>query len=218
VQDWPSGRANPSRKTPAVDEEFVVRNRPPRRPIAIALSLMIVAAIVPVVTLAGAQSSTVRLTTLSNRADLVSGGDVLTQIVIPGDARVSDLRVTLNGTDVTREFALRPNRKIEGLLTGLRLGANILVAQLQDGRGARLTITNHPIGGPIFSGPQIQPWLCEAGAIDKQCNKPATVTYSYEQAGTGQLESYDPKNPPPAATIATATTTEGVTVPFIVRT
>ena len=195
-----------------------MRNRPPRRPIAIALSLMIVAAIVPVVTFAGAPSDTVSITTLSNRADLVSGGDVLTQIAIPSDAAASDLRVTLNGTDVTQEFALRPNRKIEGLLTGLRLGANAVVAQLRDGRGARITITNHPIGGPIFSGPQIQPWLCQKGAIDKQCDQPATFAYTYEQAGTGQLQSYDPKNPPPAAAIASATTTEGVSVPFIVRT
>ena len=158
-----------------------MRNRPPRRPIAIALSLMIVAAIVPVVTFAGAPSDTVSITTLSNRADLVSGGDVLTQIAIPSDAAASDLRVTLNGTDVTQEFALRPNRKIEGLLTGLRLGANAVVAQLRDGRGARITITNHPIGGPIFSGPQIQPWLCQKGAIDKQC--PSGVTPSPNPQG-----------------------------------
>ena len=194
-------------------------NHAPRRPVGLALSLMILAGIVPVVTLAAtAAPNTVAIKTLSNRADLVSGGDVLTQIVLPAGASVSGLSVTLNGTDATHEFALRPNHKVEGLLTGLNLGANTLVAQLPDGRGARITITNHPIGGPIFSGPQIQPWLCQKGALDKQCDQPATFAYTYEQAGTGQLQSYDPKNPPPAPTIATATTTDGVTVPFIVRT
>jgi len=196
-----------------------VGNHAPRRPVGLALSLMILAGIVPVVTLAAtAAPNTVAIKTLSNRADLVSGGDVLTQIVLPAGASVSGLSVTLNGTDATHEFALRPNHKVEGLLTGLNLGANTLVAQLPDGRGARITITNHPIGGPIFSGPQIQPWLCQKGALDKQCDQPATFAYTYEQAGTGQLQSYDPKNPPPAPTIATATTTDGVTVPFIVRT
>ena len=191
----------------------------PSHGLLIGLALALIAGIVPVVTLAStASSNVVRIKTLSNRADLISGGDALTQIVLPAGTSVSALTVTLNGKDVTRAFALRPNHKVEGLIKDLRLGANTLVAQLSDGRGARLTITNHPIGGPVFSGPQIQPWLCEVGAIDKQCNKPATFVYSYEQAGTGQLASYDPKNPPPSAAIANATTTDGVTVPFIVRT
>src|SRR5207302_3673288 len=83
--------------------------------------------------------------------------------------------------------------------------------------GARLTITDHPNGGPVFSGPQIKPWACQTTAKDKQCNEPASYSYSYKPVGSSQLQSYDPKNPPPAAFIDTATTTDGVTVPFIVR-
>ena len=43
--------------------------------------------------------------------------------------------------------------------------------------GAQITITNHPIGGPVFAGPQIQPWTCEAGATDAQCNLPTAYAY-----------------------------------------
>jgi hypothetical protein len=39
-------------------------------------------------------------------------------------------------------------------------GANILSADLGSGHGAYQMITNHKIGGPIFSGPQVTPFAC----------------------------------------------------------
>src|SRR5690242_5223862 len=58
------------------------------------------------------------ITTLSNRADLVSGGDVLVRVTPPGAT------VTLNGKNVTSQFAVRPNGQYLALLTGLKNGAN----------------------------------------------------------------------------------------------
>jgi uncharacterized tannase-like protein DUF6351 len=171
---------------------------------------------------AGAQG-TLALRTLATRADLVSGPSTLVAVDIPAGTSAAGLSVQLNGSDVSNQFALRANGRVEGLLTGLRLGANTLVATLGNGTGASLAITDHPIGGPVFAGPQIQPWLCQAGAADKQCNQSPTYAYSYmpvwaAPAGNGSaFQSYDPSNPPPAALIASTTTTEGVTVPFIVR-
>ncbi|HTX32474.1 MAG TPA: DUF6351 family protein [Solirubrobacteraceae bacterium] len=172
----------------------------------------------------------VRIMTLSTRADLVSGGEALTQIILPPGAKASKVKVTLGKATVTREFAVRANGKFEGLVTGLRDGTNVLKAVMPDGYGARLTITNHPIGGPVFSGPQIQPWLCQSGATDKQCDQAPTYAYYYVPAGQSSVgsngagqgdvnafQSYDPSNPPPASAIATTTTTDGVTVPFIIR-
>jgi hypothetical protein len=92
-----------------------------------------------------------------------------------------------------------------------------VVASLPDGRGARLTITNHPLGGPVFSGPQIKPWTCQEDALDAQCNQKPTISYYYKPSSGGALQPYDPENPPSADSIAETTTTEGVTVPFIVR-
>jgi heme-degrading monooxygenase HmoA len=172
----------------------------------------------------------VQIFTLSTRADLVSGGEALTQITLPRGANASRVKVTLGKANVTREFAVRANGKFEGLVTGLRSGTNVLKAVMPDGYGARLTITNHPIGGPVFSGPQIQPWQCQSGASDPQCDQAPGYAYYYVPAGqanagsngagqgdTNAFQPYDPSNPPPASAIATTTTTDGVTVPFIVR-
>jgi hypothetical protein len=42
----------------------------------------------------------------------------------------------------------------------LVLGANELTVDAPDAPRARLTLSNHPRGGPIFSGPQQQPFVC----------------------------------------------------------
>ena len=170
-----------------------------------------------------------RILVLSTRPDLVSGGEALVQVVLPPHTSPAAARVLLNGSSVTREFAQRANGKFEGLLTGLRPGANHLQVDLPGGYGARLTVADHAIGGPIFSGPQIQPWLCQSGAKDKQCDQAPTYAYYYVPAGAGSggsntagssagaFASYDPSNPPASSQIATTTTTDGVTVPFIIR-
>jgi hypothetical protein len=159
----------------------------------------------------------VQIKILSTRADLVSGGEALTQIVLPKGTNPSTVKVTLGRADVTSQFAIRANGKLEGLVTGLALGRNVLTARLPSGYGARITITNHLIGGPVFSGPQIQPWQCQSGAKDKQCDQPPTFAYYYMPSNGSGFQSYDPSNPPPSSMIASTTTTDGVTVPFIIR-
>jgi hypothetical protein len=179
---------------------------------------------------AGGSRNLVQIKVLSTRANLVSGGEALVQVVLPPRTSASRVKLRIGTRDVSPEFAQRPNGKFEGLVTGLANGPNVLTARLRDGHGARLKIVNHPIGGPIFSGPQIQPWECQAGAKDKQCDQPPTYAYYYLPAGTSStgsgasgiasespFQSYDPNSPPPSAAIATTTTTDGVTVPFIIR-
>lgn len=75
----------------------------------------------------------VRIEILSTRADLVSGGEALTQIILPPGAKPSRVKVTLGSRNVTGEFAVRSNHEFEGLLTGLSNGANLLTARLPDG-------------------------------------------------------------------------------------
>ena len=173
------------------------------------LAAALVLSLAPAVVKASAPGA-VTISVISSRADLVSGGSAVVAISQPA-------RVSLNGTDVTRAFAVRPNRRFEGLITGLHNGVNELTAILPDGRGARLAITNHPNGGPLFAGPQLQPWKCEAGARDAQCNKPATYTYLYKSTDPtkSDLQPYDPAKPP--TDVATTTTDQGVKVPFIAR-
>ncbi|HEY8555460.1 MAG TPA: DUF6351 family protein, partial [Burkholderiales bacterium] len=97
---------------------------------------------------------------LSNRADLISGGDALVAIRLSNEVDPAAVKVTLNGQDITDAFAVRQNGKYAGLVTGMIEGNNVLRARLPDGSGHEITIRNHPIGGPVFSGEPVQPWLC----------------------------------------------------------
>jgi hypothetical protein len=179
---------------------------------------------------------------LSNRADLVSAGDALVEAILPVGEDPSTARIDVDGRDVKSVFSAG---RIAGLLqgvpaqntlaidpaanallgdvTGLKVGPNVLTVTLPDGYGARITITDHPVGGPVFSGPQVQPWVCTTSsnslgtATDAQCDAPTIFTYQYKNAATGQFSAYDPANPPPSAEIATTTTDQGNTVPYIVR-
>ncbi len=161
------------------------------------------------------RAPSVAIEVLSNRADLVSGGDALVRIVVRGTS-AEGLDVRLAYEDISRSFAARSNGQILGLVEGLRLGPNDLIASLPDGTGARLTITNHPQGGPVFSGPQIEPWGCAEGARDDQCNRRPAFEFVCKSSVTGQFQAYDPEAPP--GDCATTTTDEGKTVPYIVRT
>jgi hypothetical protein len=172
----------------------------------------------------GSPTAVGAISVLSNRADLVSGGDALVRIDL-GDANAGDVRVTLNGADVTSAFAVRENGRYEGLVTGLQVGQNVLVAKPVGGIGSRATIRNHPIGGPVFSGPQLQPWLCRTQnqtnpalgpSTDAQCNAPTVVELFYRNL-TNQFVAYDRANPPAPEAIAQTTTDQGKTVPFIVE-
>src|SRR4051794_8533292 len=197
-----------------------------RRDLVLALTAA-TAAVVPFVPAASAGGGNVVLSVLSSRADLVSAGDALVAVSLPAGAR--GLHVRAGSRDVTRAFAKRADGQVRGLVTGLPLGRTTLTATVAGGRGARITLVDHPIGGPVFSGPQITPWACAAGTTGPQCNAKPTYTYKYLPRGAegtpGQavgnqspLQDYDPASPPPAPFIATTTTQTGATVPFIVRT
>src|SRR5207253_8305881 len=69
-----------------------------------------------------------------SRADLVSGGDALVAL---GNVDSTDgLKVTVGGDDQTSAFSRGSDGRIEGVVTGLKLGANRLVADAP-GRSAR---------------------------------------------------------------------------------
>jgi hypothetical protein len=174
-----------------------------------------------------------RIKVLSNRADLVSGGDAFVRVTLPRGVKASRVRLRAGRRNVTRVLHRTGRRRLEGVVRRLRVGRVPLVARIRRGGAARLFVTNHRIGGPVFSGPQIQPWTCQEGAKDAKCNQPPAYRFVYLPKGAstegavlpgtnsnssgGPFQPYDPENPPSADSIATTTTTEGVTVPFIVR-
>ncbi len=100
-----------------------------------------------------------QIRTLSNRADLVSDGDVLVELTLPEGASLSTLKVDVDGRDVSSSFALRSGRVL-GLVTGLAVGRNVISARTEGSSTGELVVTNAPRGGPILSGAQINPFYC----------------------------------------------------------
>ena len=112
-----------------------------------------------------AHDDSLEIVTLSNRADLVSGGDALLEVRLPRGTSLSRVKLKLNGDNVTSSFqAVSGGRALRGLVSGLVQGRNDFVAEIDERHGrdrrAHLVITNHPIGGPVLSGPQITPYFC----------------------------------------------------------
>src|SRR5262245_15050780 len=104
---------------------------------------------------APAAAHDVDIDVLSSRADQVSGGDALIRIE---GRRLDNLRVLRNGADVTDAFESRDGDLV-GLVDGLRLGRNRISVYDRSHRVARQTLVNHPIEGPIFSGPHQTPFV-----------------------------------------------------------
>ncbi len=156
-----------------------------------------------------------RIITLSTRPDTVSGGSVLVRIRAHREVPLSTIIVTLNGHDVTGAFKPETDRSLLGLVEGLRLGDNVLAAASstrgKHHRGSELTLTNHPITGPIFSGPHEQPFFC----MTQNFRVPSAATSTQTTANTFKLLPNPQVHPPDLA--PPTTTTEGKTVPYIVR-
>jgi len=169
-------------------------------------------ALVAVLIVAAPASASIKIDVLSSRADMVSGGNAVVAITAK---RASKLKVRLNHRNVSRRFKKRADGRRIGLVRRLKNGRNVLRVIRKNGRGARLVMRNHPNGGPVFSGPQLQPWECQEKAVDKQCNQPPEYTWLYKPEDDEELAPYDRDNPPDD--VAMTTTDEGVEVPFIVR-
>jgi hypothetical protein len=174
-----------------------------------------------------------QIVTVSTRNDTISGGDVLVRIDVSPRVRLEQVVVTLNSQDVTGAFRPVPGtRSLLGLVTALRLGDNTLTVREEGGdegrRSARLTLTNWPIIGPIFSGPHEQPFICMTQGfnlpvtggtlgppLDENCSIETRVDYVYRSTESRFERLPDPTMRPDD--LAHTTTNDGVLVPYIVR-
>jgi hypothetical protein len=143
-------------------------------------SFLAFGAVLLVTARAGENPSNFEIVSLSNRADLVSGGDALLEVRVPKNVPLNQVTLRLNGRDVTGAFrASAAGRTLRGVVTDLVDGGNEFVAEAR-GRGhgelqARLRVTNHPIGGPVLLGSQTTPWICATPtAIPASGNTPAS--------------------------------------------
>jgi hypothetical protein len=164
--------------------------------------------------------------TLSTRADMVSGGDVLIQITMPPSA-ASKIALTVNGREPRGELRETTAGTVIARLTGLRLGTNTIAVGLKGQKPrAQLSVVNHPIAGPVFSGPHQTPFICETQAfglgqpLDINCTVATRVDYFYRssapQGDSSPFKAYLATAPRPDDLVMT-TTLDGRTVPYIVR-
>ena len=151
---------------------------------------------------------------LSSFPELVTGGDALVKVA---GVRAAPT-VTVEGTDVSAAFVADGNGGWLGLVEGLSEGENELV--VSDGRSrTSFTLTNHPINGTLFAGPQQTPFVCEneahglALAKDESCAAPTVTGYFYRST-TGEWKVFDPAGVRPDD-IESTTTMDGETVSLI---
>src|SRR5688572_8413981 len=168
--------------------------------------------------------SPLEIRTLPSRADLVSGGDTLIAVTVPAGTRTDQLTVALNGKDILARLSLdAASGEYRGLIDGLAIGTNRVIAKITSPRHeATLTIVNHPITGPILSGPLLAPYECSTEAsglgpaLDANCSAPRKVWHLYRSTDNTFKVLPEREGPRPAD-LATTTTSDGKTVPYIVR-
>ncbi len=99
---------------------------------------------------------------LSTRADMVTGGSALMEVDLPANAVPARLKVMVGAADESSAFVQRADGRIVGLVTGLANGANTVTVTSVDNSfaGATITLTNHPISGPVLLSSQTTPWIC----------------------------------------------------------
>jgi hypothetical protein len=194
---------------------------------------------------AAEDSGTIRI--LSSEPDQVSGGDVRVAIDLPAGHLNSLL--LLNG-DLVVSGLSRQGDRVEGLIDGLNPGENSLRVwhfRFHEGRffldnGGAVTLVNHPVTGPMFSGPQQTPFVCSVQAefgiqphVDSSsppgfrvygeqgevmgystnCSIDSFVTYHYRTTDGSWVDWPDSGDMP--EDLATTVTIEGEEVDFVVR-
>jgi len=184
---------------------------------------------------------------VSSAPHQVTGGDARLHILVPRTVPLHQVEVWVNGVDQRSRFAVIPGtRTLSGVIDGLLIGANALRVKANgNGRGrpapVSMTLSNHPITGPVFSGPHQYPFVCtttNAGlgqpipddpvtgskvfdasnnviGYSRNCSAPTQVVFRYRSTAN-TWKAYVPGMPRPAD-MATTTTLDGLTVDFIVR-
>jgi Tannase-like family of unknown function (DUF6351) len=178
---------------------------------------------------------------LSSAPQWVSGGDARIEVWAAPDLH-DKLEIWINGRKTSQTLVSRGFR-LEGVVSGFDDGDNTLEVRHAHGLGVRASIrlTNHPIEGPMFSGPHQQPFVCttnqfglqpkvdsatqpgyvvrDAGGnivgFSRDCSIDSFVTYLYRAANNSwKVLPRDGTAPADMTQVALA---DGRTVDFIVR-
>jgi hypothetical protein len=160
---------------------------------------------------------------VSSRPEYVTGGDALVAVSLPKGVAIEDVSVSVGGTEVTERFTPDPDdgSRLVGLVDGLPDDAVDISASAGD-ESASVTVTNHPVTGPLFSGEQLELYACTTESFGLQpstpargCAAPTEVTWQYVDGRGRRHELADPTVPPADSAMVEAA---GRRVPFVLRT
>jgi hypothetical protein len=184
----------------------------------------------------------VKLSVLSSPPRFVSGGDARIHVTAAPGLR-DKLELWLDGRRLDARLP-EVSDGLEGVISGLKVGDNLLEVKHRNAnvRDA-ITLTNYPITGPMFTGPQQTPFVCTTiqSAVNRQplvdsatppgyrvtdgsgntigysrnCSIDTFVSYFYKST-SGALKAMPADGSRPAD-LGTVTLPDGRTVDFVVR-
>ncbi|QQD19774.1 hypothetical protein I6N98_08020 [Spongiibacter nanhainus] len=167
----------------------------------------------------------IELLTLSTFPETVSGGDVL--VAVRGVSEDATPHFSLNGQEIFPDIRHGDNaEQLEAMIVGLQTGDNVLAVEVGEGdqrRRVEIILTNHPITGPIISGPHQSPFACrtvESGLgepLDENCSIATTYEWFYRRLPDLQYAELDPNADAYPPDMQTTVTRDGESLPFIVR-
>ena len=196
------------------------------------LAVILIATLVVVSDRITTRSTSLTINVLSSRPNTVSGGDARIRVGVPAKIDPRKVRVTVNDVDVSEELSVGDSG-LEGVVRGLTQGPNRVRASAPRTTAAELTLDNHPISGPIFSGRRSKPFICESEHFqtrtgdrlgppaDRSCTIATKVSYLYFSTRQHWFVKLDaaaanaPSRRP--ADVKTITMADGTVRPFIVR-
>lgn len=104
----------------------------------------------------------IKIAVLSSSLEYVSGGDVRIEVTAARGLQ-DKLTFWLNGETIKPPLVTDGSR-MEGVISGLVIGSNLLEVRHVRGNGKGVSdairLTNYPLTGPMFTGPQQQPFVC----------------------------------------------------------
>lgn len=182
---------------------------------------------------------------VSSAPDQVTGGDARLHIRVPQTVPVPQVEVWVNGVNQRDRFSQMPGtRTLTGVIDGLVVGENsVHVNANGKGKGrpdaVQMTLENHPITGPVFSGPHQYPFVCNTVGqglgqpiaddpvtgtkvfdgsnvvgYSRNCSAETRVDFRYLNTA-GQWVAHTPGVMPADAVMITGA--NGATVPLVVR-
>jgi hypothetical protein len=122
------------------------------------------------------------VTALSTRPRFVTGGDVLVEVGgVPAGA---DPVLDVGGEQRPGTLAAVGGGRWRGLVEGLPPGPST-VEVAAGGRRGRLEVVDHPLTGPVLSGPHAEPYVCTTERLglgpplDDDCTLTTTLRWDY---------------------------------------